>query len=133
MLKELMYGTLGIGAVGAFSICDLCKPQTAGAAPSAVVAAAPVVAAQRVVALAANAVEEKTVRLTVEGMTCGGCAIGTKKVLTRLTGVTKAEVSYEKKEAVVTYDPAKVTVKQMIAAIKTLGYTATVAPSTTQG
>lgn len=130
MLKELLYGTLGIGAAGALSICDLCKPETAGAAPSAVVAAAPAMAAaQSLPALAADAVEEKTVRLSVEGMTCGGCSIGTKKVLTRLPGVTKAEVSYEKKEAVVTYDPAKVTVEQMIGAIKTLGYTATVAKS----
>lgn len=130
MLKQFLYGTLGIGAVGAFSICDVCKPQTADAAPSAVVAAAPVTAAARsLLPLAVNAAEEKTVRLTVEGMTCGGCTISTKKVLTRLTGVAKAEVSYEKKEAIVTYDPAKVTVEQMIAAIKTLGYTATVAKS----
>lgn len=130
MLKQLLYGTLGIGAVGAFSICDLCKPQTTGAAPTAVVAAAPAAAAApSVPALGADAAEEKTVRLTVEGMTCGGCAIGTRKVLTRLTGVAKAEVSYEKKEAVVTYDPEKVTVEQMIAAIKTLGYAATIAKS----
>ncbi len=130
MLKQLLYGTLGIGAVGALSICDLCKPKPAGAAPSAFVAAAPATAAaQSFPALTADAAEEKTVRLAVEGMTCGGCTLGTKKVLTRLTGVTKAEVSYEKKEAIVTYDPAKVTVEQMIAAIKTLGYTATVAKS----
>ena len=46
-------------------------------------------------------------------------------VLKRLPGVTKADVSYEKGTAVVKYDPAKVTVAQMVAAIKTLGYTAT--------
>ncbi len=67
-----------------------------------------------------------TVTLTVKGMTCGGCELGTRKVLTRLPGVTKADVSYEKGTAVVTYDPAKVTVDQMIATINTLGYTATV-------
>ena len=43
----------------------------------------------------------------------------------RLPGVTTADVSYEKGTAVVTYDPAKVTVVQMVEAIKTLGYTAT--------
>ena len=72
----------------------------------------------------------RTVTLAVKGMTCGGCVLGTRKVLTRLPGVAKADVSYEKGTAVVTYDPTKVTVEQMIAAIKTLGYTATVvAPS----
>lgn len=131
MLKQLMYGALGVGAVGAVSICDLCKPQRPGAAPSAaVVGAAPMTpVVPSVTAHGATAAEEKSVRLVVEGMTCGGCAVAAQKVLTRLEGVTKAEVSYEKKEAVVTYDPAKVTVEQMIAAIKTLGYTATVAKS----
>jgi copper chaperone CopZ len=57
-------------------------------------------------------------------MTCGGCVLSTRKVLTRLEGVTNADVSYEKGTAVVTYDPSKVTVKDMVAAIKTLGYTA---------
>lgn len=56
--------------------------------------------------------------------------LGTRKVLTRLPGVAKADVSYEKGTAVVTYDLSKVTVEQMLAAIKTLGYTATpVAPA----
>jgi copper chaperone CopZ len=40
----------------------------------------------------------------------------------------RAEVTYEEQQAVVTYDPAKVTVARMIAAIKTLNYTATVVP-----
>lgn len=130
MLKQLLYGALGVAGVGALSICDLCKPQSAGAAPSAVVAVAPAVsAAQAAPGLAADVAEEKTVGLTIEGMTCGGCAVSAKMALTRLPGVTKAEVSYEKKEAIVAYDPAKVTVEEMIAAIKTLGYTATVAKS----
>lgn len=69
-----------------------------------------------------------TVTLHVEGMTCGGCTLATRKVLERLDGVTKADVSYEKKSAVVTYDPAKVTVAQMVAAVAMLRYTATVVP-----
>lgn len=59
-------------------------------------------------------------------MTCGGCVLGVRKVLTRLPGVTTADVSYEGQRAKVSYDPTKVTVAQMVAAIKTLGYTATV-------
>jgi copper chaperone CopZ len=68
------------------------------------------------------------VTFRVEGMTCGGCIIATRTVLTRLPGVMRAEVTYEPQQAVVTYDPAKVTVAQMIAAIRRLNYTATVIP-----
>lgn len=71
----------------------------------------------------------KSVTLRIQGMTCGGCVFGVRKVLSRLSGVSKAEVSYEKGRAIVTYDPALVTIAQMIAAIKTLGYSATVTAS----
>jgi copper chaperone CopZ len=67
------------------------------------------------------------VTLQVEGMTCGGCTLATRKLLTRLEGVEKAVVTYEPPRAVVTFHPRKVTVPQIIAAIKTLGYRATVA------
>ena len=59
-------------------------------------------------------------------MTCGGCTLATRKVLTRLDGVEKAVVTYEPPRAVVTFDPRKATVPQMIAAIRTLGYRSTV-------
>jgi len=72
----------------------------------------------------------KTVTFNIEGMTCGGCVLGVRKVLTRLPGVSKADVTYEESRAVVTYDPAAVTLAQMTAAIKTLGYKATVVAST---
>lgn len=77
-------------------------------------------------AAARIAVALDTVTLHIEGMTCGGCTLATRKVLERLDGVAKADVSYEHKRAVVTFDPAKVTVEQMIAAVATLKYTATV-------
>ena len=45
--------------------------------------------------------------LPLEGMNCGGvCSVG--KVLKALDGVAKAEVSLEKNNAVVDYDPGKV-------------------------
>ncbi|MDO8502123.1 MAG: heavy metal-associated domain-containing protein [Gemmatimonadaceae bacterium] len=66
----------------------------------------------------------------IQGMTCGGCVFGVRKVLRRLPGVSKAVVTYEESRAVVTYDPAMVTIAQMAAAIKTLGYNATVVAST---
>lgn len=71
-------------------------------------------------------VARDTVTLHIEGMTCGSCTLATRNVLERLDGVHKADVSYEKKRAVVTFDSATVTVDQMIAAVATLKYTATV-------
>lgn len=60
-------------------------------------------------------------------MTCGGCAMEARTVLQRLDGVEKADVDFDKKLAVVTYDPKDVAPVQMIAALKEkLDYTATV-------
>lgn len=68
-----------------------------------------------------------TVRLKVEGMTCGGCAISARMVLERLEGVEKAEVDYDRKLAIVHYDAKKVSPQKMIDALKSkLKYTAIV-------
>ena len=119
--KTMLYSVIGVSAATLLSICDLCKaPAQAATTQGAVHGLMPVAAT----------LVPKTVTFTVHGMTCGGCVVGTRTVLTRLKGVKKAEVSYEKGTAVVTYDPARVTVAQMIAAIATLHYTATlVAPA----
>lgn len=47
-----------------------------------------------------------------------------QKALVRLSGVRKAEVSFEKGRAVVEYEEGKVTVEQMVEAVKKAGYTA---------
>lgn len=132
--------TLGIFVVGGgLSICDLCD--TGGIsqrnASHALIAAADAKApdSRDVVGRTAGGralvprPATKTVTLKIQGMTCGGCVFGVRKVLSCLSGVSKAEVSYEKSRAVVTYDPAVVTIAQMIAAIKTLGYSASVTAS----
>lgn len=118
MIKTVF--ALGIfGTATTLSICDLCTPALSRAA-------APLAS------IAQPALEPKTITFRVTGMTCGGCVIAVRKVLTRLEGVTKADASYEDSRAVVTYDPEKVTVEQMIAAIKTLGYEATVIETNTK-
>lgn len=124
MSKTLL--TLGvIGVAGALSICDLCNP-TSARTMSALVSVAHALPVGSATFASMPSVAPKTVTLRVEGMTCGGCVIGVRKVLTRLDGVAKANVSYDTQRAIVTYDPAKVTIAQMIAAIRTLGYKATV-------
>lgn len=68
-----------------------------------------------------------TVRLRIEGMTCGGCALSARALLRRMEGVETADVSYDEGIAVVTYDPAAVTPQKMIDALReTFQYTTTV-------
>ena len=64
----------------------------------------------------------KTVTLEVPGMTCAACPITVKTSLTRVEGVAKAEVSFEKKEAVVTYDDARTNVEALTKATEGAGY-----------
>jgi len=64
----------------------------------------------------------KTVTLDVPGMTCAACPITVKTALTKLDGVQKATVSYEKKEAVVTFDDTKTSIEALKAATKNAGY-----------
>ena len=63
--------------------------------------------------------------IRVEGMTCDACATAVQLSLNELKGVRSAEVSYEKKEAKVAYDPALVGPEQMKAAIEGAGFKAT--------
>jgi len=51
----------------------------------------------------------KTTTIQVAGMSCGGCAAAVKHALTQIDGIREARVSYEKGEAVVTYDSTKIT------------------------
>ncbi len=77
----------------------------------------------------AAALVVKTVVLKVEGMTCGGCALSTRRALQKLPGVTKAVVNLDSALATLTYDSSKVTVEQMFAAVKELGFVPSLAPS----
>ena len=68
----------------------------------------------------------ETVTLSVPGMTCAACPITVKKALDKVQGVEKTQVSFEKKEAVVTFDDAKTQVKALVEATKNAGYPSTV-------
>jgi mercuric ion binding protein len=69
-----------------------------------------------------------TVTLTVPGMHCAACQITIKKALNKVEGVGKIDVSFEKKEAVVTFDDAKTKVEALLEATKNAGYPSTVKP-----
>lgn len=67
----------------------------------------------------------KTVTLSVPGMTCEACPITVKKALSKVDGVQKAEVSFEKREAVVTFDDTKTHTEAMTKATTNTGYPST--------
>ena len=64
----------------------------------------------------------KTVTLDVPGMTCPTCPITIKKALNKVQGVSKVDVSYEKKQAVVTFDDTKTYTKALVQATTNAGY-----------
>ncbi len=68
----------------------------------------------------------KTVVLSVSGMTCAACPITVKKALNKVSGVEKVEISFEKKEAVVTFDDTKTNSEALTKATKDAGYPSTV-------
>lgn len=66
------------------------------------------------------------VTLSVRNMTCSACAVAVKKSLTRLEGVKDAKVTLSPPQAVVTYDPAKVSVQRLIGATTKAGFPSTI-------
>lgn len=52
--------------------------------------------------------------------------VSVKRSLTEVNGVTKADVSLEKAEAVVTFDDAKTNVEALLGATKRAGYPSTI-------
>jgi copper chaperone len=66
----------------------------------------------------------ETMVLKVSGMSCGGCVKSVTGVLEALPGVSKADVSLEKNEAVISYEAGKVGREQMVQAIDDAGFEA---------
>jgi copper chaperone len=61
-------------------------------------------------------------RITIEGMTCGGCVASVTRVLKALPGVDDVNVTLDPGNAVVTYDPANAGITAMRQAIEAAGY-----------
>jgi copper chaperone len=64
--------------------------------------------------------------LTIKGMTCGGCVAAVKVQLKRTDGVSAYDVSLEKAEADVTYDPATTNPKKVAESVSKTGFQASV-------
>ncbi len=62
------------------------------------------------------------VTISVEGMSCGHCKAAVEGALTKLDGVTKAEVNLADKNVTVQYDNGKVTEDKLKNEIEEAGY-----------
>ena len=72
--------------------------------------------------------EVKTVTLSVPGMYCEMCPATVKKAISRVPGVTSVEASYERKQAVVTFDDSKTSIEALTKATANAGYPSTPKP-----
>lgn len=69
---------------------------------------------------------ERTVDLSVPGMTCPVCPITIKKSLEKVDGVKAVHVEYENKTTRVVYDDEATTVQRLLSATAQAGYPAQV-------
>jgi mercuric ion binding protein len=67
----------------------------------------------------------QTVTLAVPDMTCAACPITVKRAISKVEGVSKTDVNFDKNEAVVTFDDAKTSVQQLTKATEDAGYPST--------
>jgi copper chaperone len=58
----------------------------------------------------------------IHGMTCGGCTGSVQRALSKIDGVSQVEVSLQPGMATLEVDTARVTPRQIEAAISSLGY-----------
>ena len=70
----------------------------------------------------------QTVTLSVPGMTCAACPLTVKQALNKVPGVSKTDVSFDRKQAVVTFDDNKTSVAALTKATADAGYPSTAKP-----
>ena len=64
----------------------------------------------------------KEIKLKIEGMHCTGCSNRLEKVLNNTDGVEKATVSFEEKQAIITYNESQINIEQIKKAIQDAGF-----------
>ena len=69
---------------------------------------------------------QKIVTLDVLGMSCAACPITVKKSLTQVAGVSRADVNYDRRQAIVTFDDKQTALDQLTRATTDAGYPSTV-------
>ena len=70
----------------------------------------------------------QTLSFDISGMTCGGCTGSVQRTLSKLDGISHAEVTLHLGVATVSADPSRVTPAEIESAISGLGYLAKARP-----
>ena len=68
----------------------------------------------------------QTVTLAVPGMTCAACPITVKHAISKIDGVNKVNVNFDRREAVVSFDDVKASVQKLTQATENAGYPSSV-------
>ena len=84
---------------------------------------APMLGQQKVATASQKSVASATVKLTIDGMTCAACAKGLAATLRKAPGVISSHVDYDKRQATITYDPAKQSAESFKKIVRQSGYT----------
>lgn len=64
----------------------------------------------------------KEIKLKIEGMHCTGCSSRLEKVLNNTDGVESATVSFQKKQAIITYNESQTDIEQIKQIIQDAGF-----------
>lgn len=73
-----------------------------------------------------SAATPETCRLAVQNMNCALCPLTIKKSLEKVSGVSAVSIDFDKKTAIVTYDPEKTAPDSLTRATTEAGYPSTV-------
>ncbi len=65
----------------------------------------------------------RTITFKIDGMTCGGCVVHITQEIKQLEGIVHVKTSYEKGNAIVSFDSTAVDVVAIVKAIDETGYT----------
>ncbi|MDZ4296981.1 MAG: mercury resistance system periplasmic binding protein MerP [Moraxellaceae bacterium] len=68
----------------------------------------------------------QTITLSVPSMNCPACPFTVKRAISQVDGVHSTKISYEKREAIVTFDDAKTSSEILMRATEHAGYASTV-------
>ncbi len=65
-----------------------------------------------------------TLKVKIPSMDCTACAVNIERALRKVEGVERTEIVFKTKEAVIEYDPARISTEKIVAAIGETGFKA---------
>lgn len=83
-----------------------------------------IVAAEQKPQTSAKQSADKEIVMPVDGMSCVACVARVKKEISAMPGVATVNVDLAERNARITFDPKRVSAKELAAAIDKLGYKA---------